>query len=199
MATFSVNVRSNIKQVEADLQRRFRDQVPFAMAKGLTDTAKDVAAELERSLPRVFDRPTPFTMRAIGVTFARKNTLRATVFIKDKQAEYLALQVEGGIRTPRKRTILTPAAVALNQYGNIGRYKRKQLLGRKDTFEGTIGATAGLWQRQKGRGIKLLIAYDKQTKYEKRFPFYETAKRTIARRIEANFRAALQRAIETRR
>ena len=196
MIEFSVkhDIDAAIRQVED----RFARQIPFATAKALTRTAQDVQRALVDQLPTVFDRPTPFTMRGIGITYATKSTLTSRVFLRDVQREYLQLQVTGGTRTPKKVALVVPSGIDLNAYGNIPRNKVKALLARKDVFSGKVRGVGGIWQRVNGR-LKLLIAYEPKALYERRFPFGAIARQTIERRILPNFRAAIATAIATAR
>ena len=178
-----------------DIQRR---QLPFATAKALTQTAKAVQTKLTAEIERAFDRPTPFTKKAIGIKAARKDTLTAEVFVRDIQAKYLKLQIEGGTRRPIKRALLLPANVALNQYGNMPRNLVKRLRGRKDVFSATINGTPGLWQRV-GRSVRLLVGYEPQAQYQRRFDFYGIGQREAERRLPANFARALADALRTAR
>ncbi|TDH58250.1 hypothetical protein E2C06_33595 [Dankookia rubra] len=53
---------------------------------------------------------------------ATKRELVAEVFVKDRQAEYLALQETGGTRQPAKQALVIPGKDAsLNSYGNLPR------------------------------------------------------------------------------
>lgn len=101
---------------------RAESQARFALARALTLTAKDAAAELTAALPEIFDAPTPFTRRAIAITPARKDTLVAEVFVKDVQARYLARQEVGGVRRPEPGApVVLPVRIRTNVYGNIAR------------------------------------------------------------------------------
>ena len=131
----SMSVKSDFAAVVERIDSKFWKQIPFATAKALTDTAKDVQRELNTTIDQVFDRPVPFTQKAIGVTFANKATLTSRVFVKDMQAAYLGLQISGGTRTPKKRALVIPGnLLPLNQYGNIPKGKIKALLARPDVF-----------------------------------------------------------------
>ena len=197
MIQFSVksDIDAAIRQVEA----KFRNQVPFATAKALTRTAQDVQRAIVDQLPAVFDRPTPFTMRGVGITYATKATLTSRVFLRDIQREYLQLQVTGGVELPKKVALVVPAGIDLNAYGNLPRNKVKSLLARKDVFSGRVRGVGGIWQRTANGGLKLLIAYEPKATYRRRFPFGAIARETIERRILPNFRAALAQAIGTAR
>lgn len=64
------------------VQRAMRtaaDQVPYALAKALTDTAWKVRAAEQSEIGRVFDRPTPWIQRQVFVERATKQTLTAIV------------------------------------------------------------------------------------------------------------------------
>ncbi|XLV72916.1 hypothetical protein ACKZDW_10360 [Ralstonia syzygii subsp. celebesensis] len=117
MLAFSV--KHNIADVQRTLSKAAKQQLPFAIAKGLTQTAKVTQDKLTSALPRQLDKPTPFTMRAFGVTAATKQRQLATVFIKPDQWKYLKYQVEGGVRRPAKRAVIVPESMRLNQYGNM--------------------------------------------------------------------------------
>lgn len=85
-----ISVATDFNRFGAALGRLQREQLPFAAALALTDTARAAQAEVTRALPAIFAAkgrpPTPFTMRAVGVTPARKSDLRAVVFVKRLQA-----------------------------------------------------------------------------------------------------------------
>lgn len=93
-----ITVQSNIAQVLPKLEQFTSRQAPFTIAKALTETAKHVRKAMGEATNTVFDRPTPFTRNAFAFLPARKDTLTATVFAKDKQARYLKFQVQGGGR-----------------------------------------------------------------------------------------------------
>ena len=194
----TIKVQFDMARLQRQLQEQAK-QVQFAMAKALTNTAKDVRQELMDELPKAFDRPVPFTLRGIGYTPASKTSLTATVFIRETQAKYLDLQVKGGTEYPKHRALLKPAAVPLNQYGNLPRNKVKQLLARKNTFSGRVRGIGGIWQRVGVRNVKLLVAYVPSQEVKARLDFYGIGKRVVARRFEPNFEAALARAIATAR
>jgi hypothetical protein len=98
---------SNIREWSASMRAFERDQVPFATASALTQTAKDMKGEHVTLLPLVFDRPTRFTINSLMVTPATKSKLSASVFFKEDNRQkygkhYLMPQVQGGAR-PHKR------------------------------------------------------------------------------------------------
>lgn len=152
----SLDVQANLKPLMKGLDDLAKKQIPFATARALTAVAKKVQAAEKEALTEVFDRPTLFTQRSIGVKAAKKADLTATVYVKDVAAQYLEPFEVGGQHhlPPSKRggTLLNPKNIQLNQYGNLPKGKLRRLMGRPDVFVGTInfrsGQTmSGIWQR----------------------------------------------------
>lgn len=93
------------KQVESFSERR----IAAVIATALTRTAVDIKAGLQAELPRVFDRPTPYTLNSLFVKPARADRLQAETFFKDDRAgsgtpatKYLLPQVQGGSRSVKR-------------------------------------------------------------------------------------------------
>jgi hypothetical protein len=134
-----LDVKVDLKALEAAMNGLAKDQVPFATAYALTQTAKAAQKEVEREIPRVFDRPTPFTRQAIRIRPATKRRLQSEVLIKDYAAKgnaavkWLLAQVYGGPRNQKAFERLlswsgampagwyaVPTSYApIDQYGNV--------------------------------------------------------------------------------
>jgi hypothetical protein len=99
-----VTVKVDLKGVNKMLDGLAKDQIPFAAAYALTQTVKAAQHEVEKEIPRVFDRPTPYTLKAVAITSATKTRLSAQVRFKDQassqlpQVKYLYPETEGGPR-----------------------------------------------------------------------------------------------------
>lgn len=142
------------KQARA-MRNRVDRNLKFAIARGLTQTARIASEELTKQLPQIFESPTPFTKRAIGFAPATRSKQEARVFVRDMQANYLRRQEEGGTRAPEPGSpINVPVGINTNRYGNIARGNIARKRQRPDTFvsRGT-GKTShlppGLYQRSK--------------------------------------------------
>lgn len=116
-----------------------RTQLPFALSRALNQTAFEVRQGWADEMPRVFDRPTPLTQRAVVYRKASKRDLAAEIKLRDEAfkgtppAKYLEAQVMGGTRrrTGKERKLasagLLPAGhfvvpgsnAPLDAYGNI--------------------------------------------------------------------------------
>lgn len=139
---------SNVLRMLDDTQAR---QLPFATAKALTLTAKNVEKSIYDEMRSQFDRPTPMTMRSLRTKPATKRDLTAMVYLKGielggknpySMAEVIGHQFSGGSRT-RKRIekvferaglisgneYLAPGEAArLDQYGNMSRGQIQQIM-----------------------------------------------------------------------
>jgi hypothetical protein len=198
------------------------NQAPFAMAKALTDTVKGASKAVTAHIEQVFDKPTPFTKRAMAFTPANKSELKATVVVKAQQASYLVTEMEGGARGfktfeerfaagGRSPTLLLPGAgVGLNQYGNISKAKLLRIL--KD--ENTSGSAKrffvgkpkgqdlpkGVYSRVNNNNkITPMLIFATDAQYEKRFKFSEIVNENVNETFVKNFESAWEAAIKTMR
>jgi len=131
-----IDIRSNIKEVSRWLDDAQKQQVPFATIYAMTLTARDVAWEEIGVMQRVFDRPTPYTLNALQVKPATRNTKMASVEFKEgfggtPAKRFLNPNVNGGPRSQKSHELqiapllkgysyLVPArGSALNSYGNV--------------------------------------------------------------------------------
>lgn len=104
--SFTIDGQAELrKTVERFSERR----IAAAVATGLTRTAVEMKQAVQDELPRVFDRPTPYTLNSIFVRPARADRLQAETFFKDDRAgsgtpatKYLLPQVTGGQRSVKR-------------------------------------------------------------------------------------------------
>jgi hypothetical protein len=95
----SISAQTNADDLQRRLNNAIARQMPFATALALTETAKDIRTSIQGKMPRVFDRPTPFTLNAFQVVPATKVNQVAMVEYKHQgKRHYLATQVLGGQR-----------------------------------------------------------------------------------------------------
>jgi hypothetical protein len=120
-----VSLTDNFNALEMALIQLEQEQMPYATARALTDMAKLGQAVITRDIPQLFGQggpPKPFTIASVVAKSATKDNLAAMVFIKDKQAAYLALEETGGTRQPKGRALLLPGserAELHDVHGNI--------------------------------------------------------------------------------
>lgn len=132
----------------AELTDLERNQLPYATALALTETAKKVKERLEGEMRTVFDRPTPYTLNSLRLFPATKQKLVARVWMKneaDKAApatKWLTPQVYGGGRDdkrsekllrakgvlPEGKYIVPGRDAKLDGFGNIGRGQLQKII-----------------------------------------------------------------------
>jgi hypothetical protein len=146
--TMQISIRTNFPEVKAGFARA-GNQMPFALARALTFTGRDVKEGEEKEILAVFDRPTTWTKRSVFLQPATKQKLQARVWLKDgsRPEHYLLPQIEGGSR-PLKRfeqrliraghmgaseRAVPGAGAQLDSYGNISRGQIVKILSQLQT------------------------------------------------------------------
>lgn len=183
--------------LEKALVALHQDQMPYATARALNDCARAAAQTVNRAMTEVFDRPTPFTMRAAvaprGLA-ASKQSLRATVTLRDIQAKYLRPEEEGGARSPADNTrragkalVLPSKSLELNAFGNIPAgtlAKLRQQAQRAKRRQAAASKRKGAVTATQDNAIAFLPADAKGNKakqggYFRRLPGHRLARLTI--------------------
>lgn len=202
-------------------------QVLFAGSRALTEVARAARDEMGNQVARDLDRPTPWIRRGFYAVPARRDRLYSIVGVKDKQAEILRYQIQGGTRRPRKVAIQTPQRVALNSYGNIpkrtvaqliaaakGEKKMQRRTGRRIGVSNKVtlfygepgdGRPAGIYKRVPVRGsaegqLISIVSFPKTPAvYRPRLRFAPTVHGVVQRRFGALFAAELGKALASAR
>lgn len=175
-----IEMKANFAAVARALQGLERN-LPFAVREAVNGTALAVQAGLKQEMARVFDRPTPYTLRAIRFDKATKANLTATVYVvndardsKERREKYLAPEVFGGLRRRKAfelalqgRGVLKPNQFVvppeggsfmsrIDPYGNISPGQIKQVMswfGAAETSDGNsvTGFTANMTPESRKR------------------------------------------------
>lgn len=167
-----VSLTDNFNALETALMLLERDQMPYATARALTDMAQLGQAVITRDIPQLFSQggpPKPFTINSVVAKSASKDNLAAMVFIKDKQAAYLALEETGGTRQPRGRGLLLPGserADLRDEHGNIpeGLLRKLRAAARKTTKNAAVAskrakaALARASRKAPGAGVRPAVS-----------------------------------------
>lgn len=161
----TINVKAELGDALKALSG-FESQVPYATAKALTATAKDVQEALREEMKSAFQSPVPYTLNSLYLRRATKTWQEAEVGLKTRSRpeHYLMPQVQGGGR-PLKRFEETlkrlglmradqravPAVAAkVNSYGNMPKSQIVEILSKLRSDASNGGATGGFGQRSKG-------------------------------------------------
>lgn len=144
---------ASLKDLSQQL-KQLQKQIPFATAQAMTSVVRDIAAAQKVALGRKLESPTPFTVNSVGSASARKNNLRAKVFVRDVAAEYLEPFEFGGEHKLNSQALLNPKNIKLNKYGNMPRNKLSQLKAKPNVFVGEVNGVDAVWQRRKPKKAK---------------------------------------------
>jgi hypothetical protein len=207
-----LGLKVDLRGFRTGMKDVFKKQLPFARAQALTMTAGEVGLAWKDVMREGLDRPTPFTLNAVGVAGARKTRLIARVYLKDIAAAYIEPFVKGGPHfLGAKKALLTPKGVATNQYGNLPRGKIASLKGKPGVYVGAIrlrsGQTVGgVWQRGRATAkaagpssLKLLVRFSDPQPVKQRLPFYARTEAVVLRTYPDNFAKAFNHAVATAR
>ena len=137
----NINMTSDAIKMEKKMSNIVASQLPFATAITLTKTAQKIMNDEKREMRRVFDRPVPYTMRAIFFRPANKadKIIKSEVAFREFAGKgtpaykYLMPNIKGGMRGAKRHErqlrangilqepmLTAPAKDApLNRYGNI--------------------------------------------------------------------------------
>ena len=213
-----ISVKSNISTFAKALDAFGRDQIPFATAMALNDTAKDVRSKIindtwPSDITQRNDRfmkaaLTPISKRNSEV-WATKRNLRAVVGTTrtKMQRDYLQRLTEGGTKTPRGRHLAIPSKdnnVTRLGGGAIKKADRpRQLLNRKNVFIQKLvrsGDMAILRRVGKDRyPLQMLYILEPSGQIKKQFDFYEDANSTARRAFGKNFAQGFAKAKKSMR
>jgi hypothetical protein len=225
-----VSVVSDLAKLKKGMSRQQREQLPFALSLALNSIAFEGRKQVQAQLKAKLDRPTPYTLRGVQVEKShKKKALVAKLGFVGKgfrqmkgeimPAEYMAFQIAGGIRHPRKRTIMVPTKhLKTNTFGNIAKTKYRSLIADKARYfagvptEGSKGGrkprlgpeASGVWKRlgpggNRRKNIQMMIAFEPQALYKPRFPFPEIVAKQVKRTFQREFGKAFQKAMKSAR
>lgn len=139
---------ATLKDLSSQL-RQLQKQIPFATAQAMTKVVRQIEVAQKTAFERHLDNPTPFTVKSVGSVGARKNSLRAKVFVRDTAAGYLEPFEFDGEHKLNGSALLNPKDIKLNKYGNLPRNKLSQLKAKENVFVGEVDGVNAVWQRKK--------------------------------------------------
>lgn len=113
------DIRSNAREISRWLDDTQKRQIPFATVYAMTLTARDVQSAERMVMEKVFDRPTPYTLNALQVKPATKQTMVASVAFKEfggtPAKRFLNPEVHGGMRSRKSHErLISPLMQGFN-------------------------------------------------------------------------------------
>jgi len=169
-----VDIGMNINDVTRYMTNIDEKQMPFATSLALTRLAKGGQKDTQAEMKRLFDRPTPYTIRSVYVQPAKKKRQVAVVGIKDREssknskspADQLRHEFRGGSRGRSRlefwleragkitsREYLVPGEEArLDRYGNISRGQVQQIMSQIKVGADAISFSSDSRRSKRKRG-----------------------------------------------
>ena len=212
-----IDIRDNIKEVTKGLSSLQKKQIPFATMLALNDTAFALHKTYKKQTTQKFDNPTQFTQKGFRVDKAKKTNLIAVVYVDESREDYMKLQVDGGIRTPKNSAIVIANSgnsndVAKYPSGNIKKGAYNKIKRNKDKYffgkpKGNQGSE-GIWERygressgtSAGQKIRQVAKLTKMGRYKALYPFESIGNGVAFSRkngFDSNFAKRLRRALDT--
>ena len=125
-----IAVNFEVVKATAWLSNWQKQQVPFATAKALTQTAAAIQKEVRAELPQRFILRNDWVRQGIRIVPATKGRLRAEVFSRDA---FMSLQESGGDKRPKSgNNLAIPLAARRTKRGLINKADLPANLGRAE-------------------------------------------------------------------
>jgi hypothetical protein len=203
----SIKISTNALDLRSKLIALATKQYPFALAKTLTNLAKDIQAQEKQHIPQIFEVRTKWSLNTIKVIPARKQDFPAPYAILGVRDKVMALNITGGtdsssnLSIPGSKSVraklnpsnktLGPAYFPSRLLGKGGKPKKLKNYGGNRAFMMNIkktGQRAVAVRTSDDRlPLEILYLFTKSKKTPRRWNLYERSKRYVNR----NYRSLL--------
>jgi len=197
-----MNIQSNIKQAVAKLQSiTDAKQLPFAIARALTVTARDVQDEVRNNLAQRFTLRNNWVRQGIQIQRATKQNLEAMVFSRDA---FMGLQEVGGAKSPLGNYLAVPTSlVRRTPKDMIRKADRPKCLGNKAEVIEFMGRKwLALKRSRKGRNkndLRLMYLLVPRADIEPRLKLRDDGLRVSQAVFQRRLQESLELALRTAR
>lgn len=201
-----IDVKDNIKEVTKWTTGVQKKQVPFATAMAINKTLgigkgnrmKGLDRAMQKQMIKKLDRPMARTTKAFYRIGARKTNLSGTLGFTEWANKFMQYLVHGGVRSGESSKVGVPYIpnAKLNKFGNIAG-RKSGLIKKQTQFIGNIKGIDGVWERQKDRSAKLMVAFKNSVTYQAMFPFYKIAESYAKANFDKNFAEAFTKALKS--
>lgn len=172
-----IDVRGDISAITEHLSATSERHIPYAAKLALNKTIQFAQQKLKEEMPRLFDRPTPYSINSTTVKFATMQDLTAYVKIKDYAEKsvpplnWLGPEIHGGTRhhkgsellliranvMPSGKYLVPTKYMPLDAYGNVSRGTMQIILADcQASRDPHVRTTAASRERRRNKGSKAL-------------------------------------------
>jgi len=176
-------------------------QLAFAVSRALTQTAKDVQAEVRANMPGRFTLRRNWIVQGIMVKFATKANLEAIVYSRD---DFMRAQEYGGTKDPRGNYLAIPTSLVRRTPKDvIRRADRPRALGDKAEVVEVNGNKFLALKRPRrganGNMLRFMYLLVDRAQIDQRLKLNDDGRRVAAANFQQNLLDAIEFAMRTRR
>jgi len=175
-----------------NLNQIAKKQIPFAVAKSLTNIAQEAQAEVRKDIKEKFfirKRSGGFES-SIRIKPATKTNLTAQVYT---MAAFAALQQTGGTKKAKDGRLAIPSYQAISQVKKRSDSNSPSSYLAGDAFKIKTKSGGEVIASRKGKEFKILYFLRKNAKINKRLDMIETTTKTVKDRFDEIFRNNLMK------
>ncbi len=184
MAIISLQIKSNASDALANIAKK---QIPFAIAKTLTQVAQQSQSEVRKSIKEKFfiRKKSGGFESSIRIKPATKTNLTAEVYT---MAAFAALQQTGGIKKAKDGRLAIPSYQNINQVKKRSDSNSPSSYLAGDAFKIKTKSGVEAIAQRKGKELKILFFLRKRAQVDKKLDMIEITTNTVKDRFDAQLK-----------
>jgi hypothetical protein len=184
MAIISLQIKSNASDELASIAKK---QIPFAVAKTLTNIAQKSQEEVRKNIREKFfiRKKSGGFESSIRIKPATKTNLTAEVYT---MAAFAALQQTGGIKKAKDGRLAIPSYQAISQVKKRSDSNSPSSYLAGDAFKIKTKSGAEAIVQRKGKEFKILFFLRKSAQVDKKLDMIEITTNTVKDRFDAQLK-----------
>ncbi len=188
MAIITLEIANNASRQISQIANR---QIPFAIAKSLTDVAKQSQEEVRKHIREKFfiRKKSGGFESGIRIKPATKNNLTAEVYT---MAAFAALQQTGGTKKAKDGRLAIPSYQSINQVKKRRDSNSPSAYLAGDAFKIKTKSGQEVIVQRKGKEFKILYFLRKRAHVDKRLDMIEITTNTVKTRFDTQLRLNLK-------
>jgi hypothetical protein len=184
MAIISLQIKSNASDELSNIAKK---QIPFAVAKTLTQIAGQSQQEVRKSIKEKFfiRKKSGGFESSIRIKPATKTKLTAEVYT---MAAFAALQQTGGVKKAKDGRLAIPSYQSINQVKKRSDSNSPSSYLAGDAFKIKTKSGAEAIAQRKGKEFKILFFLRKSAQVDKKLDMIEITTNTVKDRFDAQLK-----------